>query len=270
MLIGTSSFRRFVRRGVERHGQADREGCGGELADAGDDPDRGHGQAARPETEVAVDALDGRPQVVEVGQRLAHAHEDDVGESSGTGRRTATATCSRISPARRWRRNPDWPVAQKLHAMAHPACSTRTPSTVPDSASTPSRSGHRRRVGRTICGSGRHRRPFGDGLQRGWQGRLERLAQRPGRSVISDRAEHPTVEAVPHLTGAEGRCVAEQHGQVLLALVVGAGHVPRIGTWRRGTIGGWLEGVRSSARWRPPVSGLCSTERNPGARPRTR
>ena len=39
----------------------------------------------------------------------------------GRAARTATATCSRISPGVRWRRKPDCPVAQKLHAMAHPA-----------------------------------------------------------------------------------------------------------------------------------------------------
>ena len=39
----------------------------------------------------------------------------------GRAARSATATCSSISPEVRWRRNPDWPVAQKLHAIAQPA-----------------------------------------------------------------------------------------------------------------------------------------------------
>ena len=37
-------------------------------------------------------------------------------------RRRASTTCSTISPVVRWRSNPAWPVAQKLHAMAQPAC----------------------------------------------------------------------------------------------------------------------------------------------------
>ena len=39
----------------------------------------------------------------------------------GRASRMATATCSTISPADRWRRNPACPVAQNWQAMAHPA-----------------------------------------------------------------------------------------------------------------------------------------------------
>ena len=42
--------------------------------------------------------------------------------SSERASRALRTTCSMISPAVRCRVNPAWPVAQKPHAMAQPAC----------------------------------------------------------------------------------------------------------------------------------------------------
>ena len=36
--------------------------------------------------------------------------------------RRMCSTCATISPGLSWRRNPCWPVAQKVQPRAHPAC----------------------------------------------------------------------------------------------------------------------------------------------------
>ena len=60
-----------------------------------------------------------RKRLVVVGQRFAHAHEDDVGHRLlGSLKRS---TCSTISPASRLRAKPNWPVTQKTQPMAQPA-----------------------------------------------------------------------------------------------------------------------------------------------------
>ena len=56
---------------------------------------------------------------------------------------------------------------------------------------------------------------------------VERLAQTDGKVGHLAGAQHPSVEAVPHLPGPEGGFVTEEGGQVVLALVVGTGHPPQ-------------------------------------------
>ena len=64
---------------VQRHRQRHRERLAGEAADAGDHADGGHGDVAGADADVVVEADDGVPAGVVVGERLAHPHEHDVG-----------------------------------------------------------------------------------------------------------------------------------------------------------------------------------------------
>ena len=66
--------------GVQRHREVDRQGGGGQAVDAGDDADGRDREVAGRQAEVVVEALDRGPDPVEVGQRLAHAHEHHVGQ----------------------------------------------------------------------------------------------------------------------------------------------------------------------------------------------
>ena len=101
---------------VERHGQVDRQGRGGEAVDPGHEADGGDGEVPGRQAEVVVQPLDRRPDPVEVGQRLAHAHEHDVGQApaqlagsaAGTAppaRRSRPSTGGGRSPPGRWRRS---------------------------------------------------------------------------------------------------------------------------------------------------------------------
>ena len=88
---------------VQRERQVDLPVQGGELFDARDDADGRDRHAAGAEADLVDDAQRRLLDVAEVGERLAHPHEDDVVEASAgiEGRAPASATCSTISPALR-------------------------------------------------------------------------------------------------------------------------------------------------------------------------
>ena len=71
---------------VQGHGQVDRQRLAGQPPDAGDDADGRDGQVPGGQAQVVVQPDDGLPDPVVVGHRLAHAHEDDVGQPPGPGR----------------------------------------------------------------------------------------------------------------------------------------------------------------------------------------
>jgi hypothetical protein len=122
-LIGTSSSRSGVVRGVERDGEVDRQRSCGEGADAGHDADGADGEVPGRQAEVAVDALDRGPHVASLasGSPMPMNTTLDTRRSTLRARSVARTTCSTISPTVRWRVKPAWPVAQKPHAIAHPA-----------------------------------------------------------------------------------------------------------------------------------------------------
>ena len=81
---------------------------------------------ARAEAEPlrVVERLDRREHPVEVEQRLAHAHEHDVGQALAVGGEAARGVPRpgrRSRPSRGRARSPSSPVAQNGHPTAHPA-----------------------------------------------------------------------------------------------------------------------------------------------------
>ena len=81
-------------------------------------------RAPMPRPSLCAGDVQGLEQVVEVGQRLAHAHDDDVRQplvrrAAGSAARTS---CSTISPAVRLRTTPSRPLAQKTQPMPQPTC----------------------------------------------------------------------------------------------------------------------------------------------------
>ena len=78
-----------------------------------------------PSPSGAAHLVERRQQVVEVRQRLAHAHDDQVAEPFvGPQRCCRRSTCSTISPVVRFRSTPSSPLAQNTQPMPHirPAC----------------------------------------------------------------------------------------------------------------------------------------------------
>ena len=66
--------------GVERNGEVDRQGSILQRSDAGDDADRRNRDVPRGQPEVGMESFGGCPHRIEVGHRLAHAHEHDVAD----------------------------------------------------------------------------------------------------------------------------------------------------------------------------------------------
>ena len=98
----------------------------GHQADGRDgDPARRHAQAVR---RGLGEPAYGADHGLVVGHRLAHAHEDHVGDPAGTARHLVArerpgpaTTCSTISAVDMLRCRPPWPVAQNGQAMPQPA-----------------------------------------------------------------------------------------------------------------------------------------------------
>ena len=90
MLIGHQLVAQLVVGRVQAQGQGDRDALVGELVDARHQADGRDGDAARGHAEAAWgrvgQAAYGAHHGLVVGQRLAHPHEDDVGDASGPAR----------------------------------------------------------------------------------------------------------------------------------------------------------------------------------------
>jgi hypothetical protein len=70
---------------VERHRQVHGEPGSAQPLDAGDDADGRDREVPGRDADVVVQPVEGRQDVVEVGHRLPHAHEHDVGQPPGPG-----------------------------------------------------------------------------------------------------------------------------------------------------------------------------------------
>jgi hypothetical protein len=219
---------------VQRHGQVDREVLGGQAADAGDDADRRHGEVPGRDPEVGVQALDGAPQPLVVGQRLAHPHEHDVRQPPGP-----------AGPAlRRPGGRPPGP---------HDLLDDLADGQVAVEAGLPG-GAERARHGAAGLGADAHRRPVGvvheHGLDAGAVGQPPQPLH--GVAAVADRRRHLgqrrgqlggqagphglgqrgqgvevealAVEAVPHLLDAVAGLVGEQLGQGGAVGVVAGGH----------------------------------------------
>ena len=88
----------------------------------GHDADGRHREVARREPEVVVQPLERRAHRVDVGERLAHAHEHDVRDPLRAWRAARARPARRSRRASRWRSKPAWPVAQNVQPIAQPAC----------------------------------------------------------------------------------------------------------------------------------------------------
>ena len=135
-----------VARRVERDRQRELRPERREPADAGHDAGRGDRDVPRPQAEAlrVVERLDRREHPVEVQQRLAHAHEHDVGQPlavrsrggarrGGPGRRSRRSRGRARSRARRWRRTGSRPRTRPGSRCT--ACAARARRRGPGSAS---------------------------------------------------------------------------------------------------------------------------------------
>ena len=77
---GDELVAQLVVGGVQRHRQVDRQRLAGEPADPGHEADRREGEVTGRQAHLVVQALDGRPDAVVVGERLPHPHEHHVGQ----------------------------------------------------------------------------------------------------------------------------------------------------------------------------------------------
>ncbi len=215
--------------GVQGDGEVDRELLAGQPPDARDDADGGEGEAAGRQSEVGVDPLDRRPRAVVVGQRLAHAHEDDVGEATRPGR-----------PRGRHHLLDDLAGGE----LAHEARLAGGAELARHGAAGLGRDAGRHPVG-VGHQHGLHPGPVAQGeepldgvaavghLSRPLRERRHQRLLQPAAQARREvghlrRPTGPAVEPVPDLADSVGGLVGEERRQLLGAEVVGSGHHPTL------------------------------------------